>query len=267
MLSERSLISREFSLNKHKSFLLSKDQKLVCMINSQDHLSLAAYESGMSLETTYSKINDLESDLERLLDFSVSLEFGYLNGKIRNSGTGLRISLLFHLPALVHLSLFDRAIKSSLDKDFILKGYMGEDEKSLGDFYQISNGISIGLDEKEYISLLTSTAEKLIKYERQAREELVLKRKIELEDRYYRSVGLLRYCRKLSSSEAVKALADIRLGIALGWSEFDIKTVNSLLFLTQKAHIQKAIGSFNNESLLIDSVRADLIRNLLGFRN
>ncbi len=267
MLSERNLISQEFSLDKHKTFLLSSDQKLVCMINSQDHMNLAAYSSGMSLDKTYNVINSIESDLEKLLDFSVSLEFGYLNGNIQNSGTGMKVSLLFHLPALVHLSLFDRAIKSSMDKDFVLKGYMGEDNGSLGDLYQISNGLSIGLEEREYIGILLDTAGKLVKYERQAREELRVKRKIELEDKYYRSVGLLRYCRKLSSAEAVKALSDIRLGIVLGWSDLNIRTVDSLLFLTQKAHIQKTIGSQNKDSLLIDSVRAGLIRHFLGFQD
>jgi protein arginine kinase len=264
MLAERSIISQNFTLNIHKYFFLREDQLTSGVINDHDHLRLAAFKSGLGLEDVYTQIDSLESELEKYLDFAVSLEFGYLNENIKNSGTGMKLSVMFHLPALIHLSLFDRAIKSSLDKEFTVKGYLGNNEGSLGDLYQISNGLAIGTDEKELIDKLNEISNKLIKYERQAREELLQKRKIELEDKIYRSIGLIENCRLLNAAEAIKVLTDIRLGVVLGILKFDLILVNSLLLITQKAHIQFLIGSNKSDTLLIDSKRAELIRNTLG---
>ncbi len=267
MLAERSLISQDFTLNKQKSFILSSDQKVSCMINEHDHLRISVFESGLGLDLAFRTIDILESKLENLLDFAVSLEFGYLNENIRNSGTGMKVSVMVHLPALIRLSLFDRAIKSSLDKEFTVKGFLGNDNGSLGDLYQISNGLAIGKDEKEIIEKLTETSMKLINFERQAREELLQRRKIEIEDLYYRSVGLIKSCRLLSSGEAIEALTDIRLGIALGFSKIDISIINSLLLLSQKAHIQFLIDDNKNDSLRLDEKRAEIIRSSLDLVN
>ena len=267
MMAERSLISQNFTIEKNKTLIVSKDQKTSCMINGNDHLLIAEYRSGLGLVDAYNTVNKLESSLEKILDFAVSLEFGYLNENIRNSGTGLKVSVMLHLPALIRLSLFDRAIKSSLDKEFTVKGYLGNDDGSLGDLYQISNGLAIGNKEEEYIDKLAKTCKKLVNYERQARDELVHKRRIELEDKHYRSIGLIKHCRLLTSGEAVNALTDIRLGIVLGWSKLDIGIVNSLLLLSRKAHIQYLIGSSESDNMVIESKRADLIRNALGLVN
>ena len=264
MLAERSLISQDFTLNKNKYFILSKDQKVSSMINEHDHLRIAAFESGLGLNVAYKTIDTIETRLENLLDFAVSLEFGYLNENIRNSGTGMKVSVMVHLPALVRLSLFDRAIKSSLDKEFTVKGYLGNDDGSLGDLYQISNGLAIGKNEQEIIDKLIETSMKLVNFERQAREELVQRRKIELEDKLFRSIGLIRICRLLGVSEAIKALADIRLGIALGFIKMDLGIVNSLLLMSQKAHIQFLLDDNKNDSLALDEKRAEIIRFSLG---
>jgi protein arginine kinase len=267
MLAERSLISQDFTLNKHKSLILREDQKISCMINEHDHLRIAVLESGLGLETAFKTADTLESRLEKLLDFAVSLEFGYLNENIRNSGTGMKVSVMVHLPALVKLSLFDRAVKSSLQKEFTVKGFLGNDDGSLGDLYQISNGLAIGKDEKEIISILTETISKLIVFERQAREELLQSRKIELEDKLYRSIGLLENCRLLGSGEAIKALTDIRLGIVLGFIDLNITIVNSLLLMSQKAHIQFLLDNNKSDSLLLDAKRAEVIRKFLDLIN
>ena len=264
MLVERYILSQDFILSKHKSFILNEDQNTSCMINELDHLRLVVFDAGLSLQTIYKTIDSIELNLEKVLDFAVSLEFGYLNENVRNSGTGLKASVILHLPALVHLSLFDRAIKSSLDKEYTVKGYMGNDEGSLGDLYQISNGLSIGYDEKTIIEKLTEITLKLVNYERQARVELVNKRKPELEDRFYRSLGLISSCRLLNQTEAVKALTDIRLGIVLGFSEIDILKVNSLLLLIQKAHIQNILNNNESDTLTINLKRSELVKNLLG---
>ena len=172
MIAERNLISQNFTIEKNKTLIISKDQKTSCMINEDDHLLIAEYRSGLGLVDAYNTINRLETSLEKILDFAVSLEFGYLNENIRNSGTGLKVSVMLHLPALVRLSLFDRAIKSSLEIEFTVKGYLGNDDGSLGDLYQISNGLAIGNKEEEYIDKLAKTCIKLVNCERQARDKL-----------------------------------------------------------------------------------------------
>jgi len=267
MLAERSLISQDFTLDKHKCLILSKDQKVSSMINEHDHLRIAVLESGLGLDPAFKKMDNIESKLEKLLDFAVSLEFGYLNENIRNSGTGMKVSIMVHLPALVRLSLFDRAIKSSLDKDFTVKGFLGNDDGSLGDLYQISNGLAIGKSENEIISKLTETGMKLVNFERQAREELIQRRKIELEDKIFRSVGLVKNCRLLGVGEAINVLTDIRLGISLGFLTMDIGIVNSLLLMSQKAHIQFLLDDKKNDFLTMDEKRAELIRFSLGISN
>lgn len=264
MLAERNLISQDFTLNKHKNFILSNDQKLACMINEHDHLRIAVIESGLNLNKAFKSVDKLESELEKVLDFAVSLEFGYLNENIRNSGTGMKVSVMVHLPALIRLSLFDRAIKSSIDKEFTVKGYLGNDEGSLGDLYQISNGLAIGKDENEFIDKLIETSKKIVNFERQAREELMHRRKVELEDKVYRSLGLIQNCRLLGSGEAIKALTDIRLGIILGFSKLNIGIVNSLLLMSQKAHIQFLLKEKKSDSILLDMKRAEIIRNSLN---
>ena len=263
MLTERNILSQDFILSKHKSFILSLDQNISCMINDRDHIRLSGFKTGLGLAKVYKTIDSIESGLENVLDFAVSLEFGYLNSNVRNSGTGLKASVMVHLPGLVQMSLFDRAIKSSLDKEYTVKGYLGNDEGSLGDLYQISNGLSIGYDEKSIIEKLTGITLKLVNYERQARIELVNKRKPELEDRIYRSMGLLSSCRLLNSTEAARALTDIRLGIVLGFLQIDLVKVNSLLLLIQKAHIQNMLGNKESAPLSINLKRSELIKSFL----
>ncbi len=263
MLTERNILSQDFILSKHKSFILSSDQNISCMINDRDHIRLSGFKTGLGLANVYKTIDSIESGLENVLDFAVSLEFGYLNSNVRNSGTGLKASVMVHLPGLVQMSLFDRAIKSSLDKEYTVKGYLGNDEGSLGDLYQISNGLSIGYDEKSIIEKLTGITLKLVNYERQARIELVNKRKAELEDRIYRSLGLLSSCRLLNSTEAARALTDLRLGIVLGFLQIDLVKVNSLLLLIQKAHIQNILGNKESVPLSINLKRSELIKSFL----
>ncbi len=179
----------------------------------------------------------------------------------------MKVSVMVHLPALVRLSLFDRAIKSSLEKEFTVKGFLGNEDGSLGDLYQISNGIAIGADEKELIEKLSQTSLKLATFERQARDELIERRKIEIEDRMYRSIGLISNCRLLGSGEAIKALTDLRLGIALGFSDFDIGIVDSLIIMSQKAHIQFAIVDKKIDNVLLDESRSKIIRESLNISN
>lgn len=265
IMLENNLITQEYSLRPDGCVLLSKDRKTVCMLNEIDHLRLASFQSGFDLEASYRAVDALDSSLEQHLEYAVSLDYGYLNTEITNVGTGLRGSLMFHLPALVETGLIDKALKSVMQIGFSIKGFMSDDEDSLGDMYQLSNQTGLGSSEEQQIAKLNSVAEQLIRYEQQAREELLDKKKTQLEDRIYRAYGILSYCRAISSAEAIRLLSDLRLGIAMGQIVLPFETITSLFFYVQKHHIQKLMGleDENSNTTLIDYYRAKFIRSSL----
>ncbi len=264
MLFEKKLISRDFSGKRNKTVLVRKDNSASCMINEQDHLRFSSFTGGLDLKSLFTEGKEIVDHLEHTLNFAVSLEFGYLNSLVRNSGTGMKASVMLHLPFLVRTSLLDRAIKSSVTEGFSVKGFMGDDEGSLGSIYQISNELSLGLSEEEYISRLYTITAALSEYERKAREQFHKSKSMEMEDIFYRSYGLLKNSRLLSLTEAVKNLADFRIGIIMGWSDLPLEQVNALLILIQKAHIQHIMGDENEtDSKNIDYVRSELAKTYL----
>jgi len=227
-------------------------------------LKMAAYLGGLDLEEAFSEVRDFDVNLEKKLDYAVSLEFGYLTSQIKNAGTGMKASVMLHLPFLSRTGLLDRAIKSSLTEEFSVKGFMSDEDTSLGDLYQVSNEISIGISEDQYLKKLTTVAMSLMGYERRAREQFYKSKSTEMEDIFYRAYGLLKYCRLLSLKEAVKYLMDFRIGIIMGWSDIPLEKLDSLIILVQKAHIQHTLD-FEEESnsKIIDYTRSKLVKRYL----
>ncbi len=264
MLFEKKLISRDFSAKVNKSVLVRKDNGAVCMVNEYDHLRFSAFTGGLELEKAFRTANDIDTRLENILDFAVSLEFGYLNSFIRNSGTGMKASVMLHLPFLVRTSLLERAIKSSISEGFSVKGFMGDDENSLGSLYQVSNELSIGLSEEQYINQLYTITSSLVEYERRARKQFLKGKNMELEDIFYRAYGLLKHCRLLPLNEAIKNLSDFRIGVIMGWTDIPLELVNSLIVLSQKAHLQYIIDDdTESDSKMIDYTRSELAKTYL----
>jgi len=266
MLLERNIISQDFFLAPNKAVVLSSDGSLSAMINEEDHLRLACIQSGLCLEDTYGKVDGLDSLLEEHLHYSASLEWGYLNTSLNNTGTGLRASVMLHLPALVMDGNINWALKTASQVDLQIKGYWGDDDNSLGSMYQIANQVGIGASEAQIIEGLKELALQLVEHERQARLELLKKRRTELEDRIYRALGLLKNCRIISSKEAIELLGTLRLGLALGIIQGpSSEAVTALLILVQKSHIQKMLDTKDDEAdnKLVDYTRAKLIRRAL----
>jgi protein arginine kinase len=266
ILMERNLISQEFSASPNKVVLLSEDEKLSAMINEEDHLRLVCIQSGLALEEVYRKVEKLDSRLEASLHFAASMEWGYLNTSLQNTGTGLRASVMLHLPALVMEGNVGWALKMAGQMGLAIKGHWGEGENSLGDMYQISNPISLGLTEREILETVQSTATTLMEYERKARTEMLKNRRLELEDAIFRAYGLLAQCRLISSKESIELLAKVRLGVSLGvLSKPTLEAVTALMILSQKSHIQKMLDTMDDESdnKLVDYTRAKLLRRAL----
>ncbi|MBT3272454.1 MAG: hypothetical protein HN368_04825 [Spirochaetales bacterium] len=265
MMMERNYITQQFSLHNHKAAIMRLDQKISGMINEIDHLRISCMKGGLSLVDCWHSLDALDSSLEGTLNYAVSLEWGYLSAEVANTGTGLRASVMLHLPALVRSSIIEKAMKAVVQVGMTVKGFFGNDENSLGDLYQISNQLGLGISEKELIEKLDAIVSQLVHYERKAREELLEKQRTELEDEVMRALGILSHCRLLSASEAIQLLASIRFGAALGLLAAPIERITAMLFLTQKAHIQYLIGSNETgaDTKLIDQMRAELVRDTL----
>lgn len=266
MLIEKHFISQQFSLEKEKTVLLDDAEMLGGMINEKDHIRIASFRPGLGLEKAYEQVLPLEKELEKHLDFAVSLDRGYLTPHIKQSGTGMRASVLLHLPALEHSSLLERAFKTAMNEGLSVKGFMGDDTHSLGYFYQIYNSVSIGESEKEILEKLARIASQLVDYEKRVRKEMVRHKRIELEDIVWRAYGLLGHCQMIDEREAIGLLSDLRLGVALGWINIPYASLNRLFVESRKAHIQNSLEKKENGDTThaVRHERARMIREMLS---
>ncbi len=265
ILLERNHISQDFTLHQSRKFALSEDNLSSCMINERDHIRLSVFGGGLDVEECYKKADAIDRELEKYLDYAVSFDLGYLNTEVGNLGTGMKVSVMMHLPALVKTNLIEKALKAVVQIGFTVKGFMGDEDHSLGSMYQISNQFTIGHSEQELIEKLENLAQQISLYERKAREELFEKKRTELEDTVYRAYGLLTNCRLLGSNEAMQNLSMLRLGAALGMFELPMNVCSTLIFLSQKSHIQRMLGKDEDASndSLIDFTRAELIKKVI----
>lgn len=266
LLLERNIISQEFSIANSKVVVVEKTDAVSGMINETDHLKLSSFKSGLSLNDAYKKVNNVDVELEKQLNYAVSLEWGYLSSSLTNIGTGMRASLMMHLPALVITGLISKAIKTIVQLGVSIKGFFSDGKESLGDMYQIANQVSVGVSEKEIIENLEDIAIQLVNYERKAKEEMLNKERTAVLDKIYRALGILLYCRSISSKEAIGLLSAIRLGLTLNLLQgIAIDVITSLIFNIQKYHIISLLGDDEEiDNKLIDYTRAELIRESLS---
>jgi protein arginine kinase len=266
ILFERNLVSQGYSVEKHRAMALSRDETVTALIGDEDHLRLVGMRPGACLEVLHARLDSLDEQLEASLQYAVSAEWGYMNTAITNLGTGMKASMMLHLPALAMSGLMKRAVKASAQLGLSIRGFYSESMESLGDMYIIANEITIGLAEKEIIGNLGRIAVQLAGYENRTREELLEKRRVDVEDRVFRAWGLLTWCRYLTHREALEALSALRMGVSLGLiASVDASTITALLFLSQKSHIQRVLQSHADaaDGKLIDYTRAKIIRDAL----
>jgi protein arginine kinase len=266
ILMEQNIISQDFCVSPNKLVLLGDDGCISAMVNEDDHLRVACMRTGLCLQEIFAAVDDLDGRLEENLHFAASIEWGYLASRLDNTGTGLRASVMLHMPALVTDGTIGWALKRINQMGLQIKGYWGDGDNSLGDMYQISNPLCIGYKEKEILASVGEAARELVEYERKAREEITKSRRIELEDRVHRAFGALKACRLISSKEAITLLSTVRLGISLEMiSEPAVEVITSLMIRAQKAHIQKMLDQMDDDTdnKLVDYTRAKLIRHAL----
>lgn len=259
ILLERHLISKEHLVNRLESGIaISAKQDLSIMVNEEDHLRIQVLKSGFRLSECWSLIEDVDSELEKELDFAFSPQVGYLTACPTNVGTGMRASIMLHLPGLVLMELINKVMQAIIKLGMTVRGFYGEGSEVLGNLFQISNQVTLGKSEKDIISNLNRVLNLVVEHERNSRELMRQKNEQRLQDRIGRAYGILANAHIISSKETISLLSALRMGMDMGYvTGLDSGTTNELFIITQPAHLQHDAGE------LLDAEARDIRRSQL----
>lgn len=266
VLHEEHLISRDHAENPaEKALFLNNDKNISIMINEEDHLRIQILRSGLEFKDIWSKINKLDNQLDQRLEYAFSEKWGYLTSCPTNVGTGLRVSVMCHLPALVLSGRIDNILGAVGKFGLTVRGVAGEGSVSEAELFQISNQLTLGFNETEIIEKLESIIQQIIAEEKKSREFLLRNNYVKLKDNILRSLGVLKYAYQLEEAEALKYLSRIKFGQDTNLIEesLDKDLFARLLFKIKDAHLQ-----YNFEDILdqekLKMKRAEVIRNILN---
>lgn len=264
-LVEKHIISPDFAMGKdiNKAMLVNDEENICIMINDEDHIKLQVFSSGQDLENLMNLIVEIDEKLGNIVTYSYSKQFGFLTVSPTNVGTGMKASVMVHLPALTLTGNINKVLHIVNNFGMNIRGVYGEGSQSQGDIYQISNNQCLGLTEEEIIKNLRTIIDKVIEQERLARKYLT-KNTLELEDKVYRAYGILKYATKISADECKRLLSDIKLGTDLGIiKELDDSKVNKLNLYTKPGNLQKYLGK-QLGGYDRDIKRAEIIKQILN---
>ena len=244
-LVERQLISREHAESQGaRGVAIDRNEQVSLMINEEDHLRIQVMHSGLDLTGAWDQINKIDDLVESQVTYAFNDRLGYLTACPTNVGTGMRVSVMLHLPALAITRQIDKLFRSLQKISLAVRGLYGEGSQAMGDFYQISNQITLGRSETDLVKQVGDVVPTIIEYERKAREFLIKESHENLHDRVSRAYGILRTAQTISSEETMHLLSSVRMGVNLGLiADLGIPTINKLFIYTQPAHLQKLNGS------------------------
>ncbi|MDD6214799.1 MAG: protein arginine kinase [Firmicutes bacterium] len=255
-LQEKHLISTEMAQSTRGSVLISKDETMSIMLMEEDHMRMQIILGGFKLKEAWETANKLDDLIEESVEYAFSEEFGYLTACPTNTGTGMRASVMMHLPALTMTNNMNKIISSASALGLTVRGLYGEGSKAYGNLYQISNQVTLGLSEEDIIRKLENIAGQIEKHEIEARNSI--KDNKELVDNLWRSYGILKYAHYVSSAEAKALISDVILGRNLGIIDNKEKMPSmELIVATEPSHI---MGGKNLSPEERDSKRASLLR-------
>ena len=261
-LVERHLVSPEFISDRQgRGLLLLDDESVSIMINEEDHVRIQVIQSGMKLEDAFSLADKIDTLLDERLNFAFNEKLGYLTQCPTNIGTGMRASLMLHLPALQESGVMGKLTGSLSKLGIVIRGMYGEGSEPYGAVYQLSNQVTLGITEQEAIKNLRDIAMQLVAQERNAREKL--SENINILDDIFRSYGILLYAKLVSNSECMKLLSNIRFGVEMGLFEIDLDILNRLLIEIQPATLMKNVGKKLTPAER-DHIRAEMVRTALS---
>lgn len=264
-LVERQLISREHSESHgSRGVGFSGEENVSLMVNEEDHLRIQVLHSGFALDECWAEIDKIDDALEEHVTYAFSERLGYLTACPTNVGTGIRVSVMLHLPALVITKEIQKVFQALQKISLTVRGLYGEGSQAMGDFYQISNQVTLGKSEEKIINDIKDVVPNIIDYERRVRNTLLEKNRQSLHDQISRAYGTLRSAHTISSEETMHLLSSVRMGINLGLiDDIEIPTINELFIHTQPAHLQK-IRQEELESAERNIARAAYLRQRLS---
>lgn len=265
ILVERHLISREHAAKTTGSgFVLNKEESLCVMINEEDHLRMQSLQPGLQIREAWQAVDQMDSALEKKLDYAYSSELGYLTACPTNLGTGIRVSAMLHLPALVLSEQINQIVQAVNKLGLAVRGLYGEGTEALGNVFQVSNQMTLGEAETDIVERLNKVLAQLIEHEENARATLLEKKTKTVFNHIGRAYGILANAHSISSKESMNLLSLMRLGFDLGlFLGVDRFLVDELFITTQPAHLQKKYS----EKLTAeerDLLRADMMRERLS---
>ena len=264
-LMEDYAISREMATSDgEKALLLSHDHMLSVMVNEEDHVRVQSILSGFQLRSAWQAANAVDDELGQTIDFAFSDKWGFLTACPTNVGTGLRASVMVHLPGLIMTRKIASTVQTVSKFGCAVRGIHGEGTDITGDFFQVSNQATLGQDENSLVGNVQRIAGELIAQERRAREVLLEQNKRQMEDRVGRAIGILNRARILSLEEAMSLLSALRLGVCLGLTPgYPVALINGLMIQVQPAHLDLLSGR-ELEPGALDSLRADVVQTALS---
>lgn len=264
ILLERHLISREQAeKGKGSGLVVREDEGVAIMINEEDHLRLQAMRPGLELRRAWDEINKVDSEIEAKVRYAFSTKLGYLTACPTNVGTGIRASVMLHLPALVLMDEVNPIIKGMSKIGLAVRGLWGEGTEATGNLFQISNQITLGETEEKIVADLEQIVLEIVEHEENARVRLMEKKEALVRDHIGRAYGILSHAHLLTSKEALDLLSALSLGVQLGiMQSVERRIIDELLLLTQPGHLQK-IGRKPLKPKERDQARAALVRSKL----
>lgn len=266
-LLEKHLISPQHaeSNDAFRGVITDKNGSITIMINEEDHLRIQCLVPGLQLNQAYKWADDMDDFLEKDLEYAFDERRGYLTACPTNVGTGMRASVMLHLPAIAAADQQNHIFGSMAQFGLTVRGLYGEGTEALGNLYQMSNQVTLGLNEEDIINNLWTVTLHIIEQERNIRDSLLRQMKYQMEDRVWRAYGLLTNARVITSNEALSLLSDVRLGCDMGiLPAIPAITLNELIVAIRPAHLQRAAGR-QMDTMERDLLRADIIKaSLLG---
>ena len=265
-LVEKNLIDYDYALKNEDGAILINDEENICIIiNDEEHLKIQVFSAGLELENTLNLAIELDEKIESIFGYAVNKKYGYLTSLPTNCGTGLKASVMLHLPALKKIQNINKVFYTlnNFGVNIAKINSTNHNENNDMDIYQISNKVTLGITEKDIVENVKIVVEKLIEEERRARKFLA-KDSINLEDTIYRSYGILTNCKKISEDEAERLISNVKLGTDLGiLKEITDSKIQKLKLYIKSANMQKYLGE-RYEKIDRDIKRADVIKNIIN---
>ena len=264
-LLEKNIINADCAMDKNGicDILINDDENICIVLNDKEHIKLQVFSGSFNLDETFNLAKEIDQKLQDNFDIAKSKKYGYLTHNLTEVGTGMRVSVMVHLPGLTKTGNIKKVLESVSSFGLNIRGVYGENSKISGDMYQISNKQTLGITEEDIIKNLKIITEKIIEQERTARR-ILAKNQVLLEDMVYRSFGILSNCRKISSEEARNLLSDVKLGTDLGIiKEITDSKILEMYLYSKPANLQKKIGQ-NLDAYDRDIKRAEIIKEIIG---